>query len=94
MIKPNEKPIELPVTFVGLGAGEPPPCFAAYQLGSSGRPLRKLGGYDGKTLKIEVQNKSGVCKGVKKITVNGKAIKGNVVPLKAMTATTKIVAEM
>lgn len=53
MIKPNEKPIELPVTFVGLGAGEPPPRFAAYQLGSSGRPLRKLGGYDGKTLKID-----------------------------------------
>jgi N,N'-diacetylchitobiose phosphorylase len=50
--------------------------------------------FRGKMLKIEVKNKSGVCKGVKKLTVNGKAVKGNLVPLKSMTATTKIVAEM
>lgn len=54
MIKPNEKPIELPVTFVGLGAGEQEPRFAAYQLSSAGRPVRKLGNYDGKTLKIDI----------------------------------------
>jgi hypothetical protein len=53
LIKPNEKPVELPVTFVGLGAGEQAPRFAAYQLNSAGRPIRKLGSYDGKTLKID-----------------------------------------
>lgn len=53
MIKPNEKPVELPVTFVGLAAGEQAPRFAAYQLNSAGRPVRKLGSYDGKTLKID-----------------------------------------
>ena len=54
MIKPNEKPIEFPVTFVGLGAGEQVPRFAAYQLSSAGRPFRKLGIYDGKTLNIDI----------------------------------------
>ena len=35
------------------GAGEQAPRFAAYQLNSVGRPVRKLGSYDGKTLKID-----------------------------------------
>lgn len=50
--------------------------------------------FRGKLLKIEVVNKSGVCKGVKKMTVNGKAIEGNLVPLSAMTAVTEIAVEM
>ena len=53
MTKSNDKPIDFPVTFVGLKDGEPAPRFAAYQLDSAGRPVRKLGGYDGKVLKID-----------------------------------------
>ena len=30
MIKPNEKPIEFPVTFVGLGAGDPQQRLAKF----------------------------------------------------------------
>jgi cellobiose phosphorylase len=50
--------------------------------------------FRGKLLKIEVVNKSGACQGVKKLTVNGKAIKGNLVPLSAMTDVTEIAVEM
>ncbi|MFA5257540.1 MAG: N,N'-diacetylchitobiose phosphorylase [Opitutales bacterium] len=50
--------------------------------------------FRGKLLKIEVVNKSGVCKGVKKLTVNGKVIEGNLVPLSAMTDVTEVAVEM
>jgi len=54
MAKPNQKPIDLSVTFVGLKDGEQAPRFAAYQLDSAGRPVKKLGGYDGKALRIDL----------------------------------------
>ncbi|MBN1403857.1 MAG: N,N'-diacetylchitobiose phosphorylase, partial [Opitutales bacterium] len=50
--------------------------------------------FRGKLLKIEVVNKSGVCTGVKKLTVNGVTVEGNIVPLAAMTDVTTVVAEM
>jgi cellobiose phosphorylase len=50
--------------------------------------------FRGKLLKIEVVNKSGSCQGVKKVTVNGKAIEGNLIPLSAMTDVTEIAVEM
>ena len=52
MTNPKEKLMDIPVTFVGLKDGEQAPCFAAYQLDTAGRPVRKLGGYDGKVIKI------------------------------------------
>lgn len=54
MKKPFEKPIDLSVTFVGLEQGEQAPQFAAYQVNTAGQPVRKLGKYDGKALKIDV----------------------------------------
>ena len=55
--KHNEKPINLSVTFVGLKDGEQAPRFAAYQLDTAGRPVKKLGDYDGKALKMEIASK-------------------------------------
>lgn len=54
MATSNGKRIDLPVTFVDLKDGEQPPRFAAYLLDTTGRPVEKLGGYDGKALKIEL----------------------------------------
>ena len=54
MAKSNENSIDLKVTFVGLKDGEQAPHFAAYQIDSAGRPVRKLGGYDGKALRIDL----------------------------------------
>lgn len=51
--EPNKEPIEFPVTFVGLKEGEQAPRVAVYQLDTAGRPVRKLGGYDGKVLRID-----------------------------------------
>jgi cellobiose phosphorylase len=34
-------------------------------------------------LQIEVKNPSGICKGVKRVTVDGKSIAGNVIPFEA-----------
>lgn len=42
----------LPVKFVGLGEGEPPPRIAVYQLDSVGRPTRKIGVSDGEALEF------------------------------------------
>lgn len=54
--KHNEKPIDLSVIFVGLKDGEQAPRFAAYRLDTAGRPVKKLGGYDGKALKIDIDD--------------------------------------
>lgn len=59
----NEKPIDLPVTFVGLKDGEQAPRFAVYQLDTAGRPVTKLGGYDGKVLKIDLGDARSVALG-------------------------------
>lgn len=53
MAKSKEKPAGLNVTFVGLKENEKAPEFAVYKLNTAGRPVRKVGSYDGKTLKIE-----------------------------------------
>ena len=63
MSKPKEKVIDLPVTFVGLKDGERAPRLAAYQLDTAGRPVRKLGGYDGKVLKIDLGDARSVALG-------------------------------
>ncbi|TFW28936.1 hypothetical protein [Massilia horti] len=52
----TEKSIELRVTFVDLGCNEQPPQFGAYQLDDAGRPIRKIGAYDGKVFRIEPAN--------------------------------------
>ncbi|HVK99009.1 MAG TPA: hypothetical protein VM553_04320, partial [Dongiaceae bacterium] len=49
----NEKSIQFPVTFVDLQEGEKAPRFAAYQLDASGRPVEKLGSYDGRVLNVD-----------------------------------------
>ena len=54
MAKNDEKPIDLPVRFVDLKDGEQAPRFAVYRVDAAGRPAKKLGGYDGKTLKIDL----------------------------------------
>lgn len=50
----NEKPIDIRLVFVGLGAAEQAPRVAAYQLDNAGQPLRKLGSSDGGVLRLEV----------------------------------------
>lgn len=53
MASRSEKPLNLSVTFVGLKQSEQPPTFAAYQVDISGRPVGKLGSYDGKMLRFD-----------------------------------------
>ena len=48
--------------------------------------------FRGKRVKIEVQNPSGVCKGIKSLTVDGVAIEGEVVPTEKIRHNSKIVA--
>jgi cellobiose phosphorylase len=50
--------------------------------------------FRGATLNITVKNESHSCKGVKVLTVDGKAIAGNVVPVFADSKTHEIVALM
>jgi cellobiose phosphorylase len=50
--------------------------------------------FRGLTLKIEVRNPAGVCKGVKTLTVGGKAITGNFIPLDRLKDGAKIVATL
>jgi cellobiose phosphorylase len=50
--------------------------------------------FRGKMLSIEVQNPSGVCRGVKKLTVDGQSVPGNVVPADELRQGSKIVAVM
>jgi N,N'-diacetylchitobiose phosphorylase len=47
-----------------------------------------------KRLDIKVQNDSGVQKGVKKVTLNGKEIKGNFIPFEEMKKENTVVVEM
>lgn len=52
----NEKPIELKVTFVDFDENDAIPRFAAYQIDTSGKPISKLGSYDGKLLKLDISS--------------------------------------
>ena len=47
-----------------------------------------------KNLSIEIDNRAAVCKGVKKITVNGETIEGNLIPMDKIKADNKIAVEM
>jgi cellobiose phosphorylase len=49
--------------------------------------------YRGATYDIEVKN-SGVNKGVKKLTVDGKAVPGNVIPVAPAGAVVSVLAEL
>ena len=46
--------------------------------------------FRGVEYQIEVKNPSGICKGVKKVTVDGKAVTGNVVPFEAGKKVVKV----
>jgi hypothetical protein len=59
----KEKPLDLTVTFVGLDDGQQPPRFAAYKVDVSGRPIRKLGSYDGKLLRLDPGEASAIAFG-------------------------------
>ena len=48
--------------------------------------------FRGKRVKIEVQNPSGVCKGIKSLTIDGVAVSGEVVPTEKIRHNSKIVA--
>lgn len=50
--------------------------------------------FRGKIFVIKVQNKSGVQKGIKKITVNGEVIAGNLIPLDKMMQHNDVLVEM
>jgi cellobiose phosphorylase len=50
--------------------------------------------FRGKTLKIEVKNPSNICKGVKSLTVDGKSLEGNFIPLDRLKDGSKIVATL
>lgn len=63
MAKRSDNSFDLPVTFVGLNTGEQAPTFAAYQLDSAGRPVKKLGGYDGKRLELDVGDEASIAFG-------------------------------
>jgi len=47
--------------------------------------------FRGTVYNIEVKNPNGVCKGVKKVTVNGKDYPGNIIPLDAGQYTVTVV---
>ena len=63
MAKGNEKAANLAVTFVGMKEGESAPRFAAYQLDRAGRPVKKLGVYDGKTFNGDFEEAAAVAFG-------------------------------
>jgi cellobiose phosphorylase len=50
--------------------------------------------FRGKVYKIEVKNPSGASKGVKKISVDGKAITGNTIPLNLGEDVVNVVIEL
>jgi cellobiose phosphorylase len=50
--------------------------------------------FRGKMLHIEVKNPSGVCRGVKSLTVDGQSIAGNLIPVNKLRKGSKIVAEL
>jgi len=47
----------------------------------SWKGFKALRRFRGDTYRIEVRNPSGVCKGVKSMTVDGKAVQGNIIPV-------------
>lgn len=53
MAKSKERSMNLDVTLVDLKEDEKAPTFAAYKINAAGRPIKKIGNYDGKKLKIE-----------------------------------------
>lgn len=53
MKEQHEPSLDLPVTFVGLKDDAQAPRFAAYQVDTAGRPVRKLGAYNGEVLKVD-----------------------------------------
>lgn len=61
--KNKNNPTGFNVTFVGLKDKEQAPRFAAYKLNTAGRPIRKLGSYDGKKLKIDAGDTSAIALG-------------------------------
>ena len=63
MKKGSEKLPDLSITFAGIKDDEKPPAFAAYQLDAAGRPVKKLGRYDGKALKLDLGNVKSVAFG-------------------------------
>ena len=50
--------------------------------------------FRGKTLHIEVKNPSGVCRGVKSLTLDGRPIAGSLIPAARLRNGAKIVAEL
>jgi len=48
--------------------------------------------FRGRTVKIEVQNPHGVCKGVAALKIDGKVVPGNLIPLDRIKDGTKVVA--
>jgi cellobiose phosphorylase len=48
--------------------------------------------FRGWTLRIEVKNPDGVCRGVKRLTVDGRVVEGNLIPLDRLTDGARIVA--
>jgi len=50
--------------------------------------------FRGKVVNITVKNDTGVQKGVQKVTVNGKAIDGNLIPADIMKKENKVIVEM
>ena len=54
---------DFPVTFVGLETSERAPRFAAYRLDVAGRPVAKVGHFDGKTLELDAGGAASVAFG-------------------------------
>jgi cellobiose phosphorylase len=50
--------------------------------------------FRGKTYRIEVRNPSGVCRGVKRLTVDGRAVQGTCVPLEGGGKSVAVVVEL
>ena len=50
--------------------------------------------FRGVTYNIKVENPNGVCKGVKQITIDGKAVEGNIIPISAAGEVHEVVVTM
>jgi cellobiose phosphorylase len=50
--------------------------------------------FRGATYQIKVVNSSNVCKGIKKLTLNGKALAGNIIPLQEKGSIIEIFVEL
>jgi hypothetical protein len=60
---PEKKITDLSVTFVGLNKKEEAPHFAVYQIDAARRPIKKIGGYDGERLKMELGDAKSIALG-------------------------------